>query len=92
MSDFDTRFAALQQRFKDLAKLQLAELETALAGQNWLTIRDVSHSLSGRAGMFGFAELGEIAQALEEAIDTNLPEANRSALCDQLLTMLRGVD
>lgn len=90
MTDFEGRMAALRQRFVDEARSQMEQIEEALAAGNWPALRAVSHSLSGRAGMFGFPELGEAGQALEEAIDADLPEASRIALCRKLIDLLRN--
>lgn len=88
MNGFDDRFAALQKRFKNDAKFQLAQIQAALTSQDWRAIREICHSLSGRAGMFGYPGLGERAQVLEEAIDVNLPEPDRTALCQQVAGLL----
>lgn len=90
MTDFEGRMAALRQRFVDDARAQMKQVEEALSAGNWTALRAVSHSLSGRAGMFGFPELGEAGQALEEAIDADLPEISRIALCRKLIDLLRN--
>lgn len=69
MSDFEARLQALRERFILQAIEEAATIERYAAEGGWLAIRDISHGIAGRAGMFGFASLTDAARALEEAIE-----------------------
>lgn len=88
MTGFDARMAALRQRFIDQAAAEEVLIRTALAGGDWPKLRDLSHGLSGRAGMFGFSEVGDAAQAVEEAIDADATPDERQRLTEQLIGRL----
>ncbi len=86
MNDLDDRLAALRQCFIDQAATQATQLRAAAIGEDRPALRQLSHSLSGRAGMFGFTHLGEAAQALEEAIDA--AATDYLSLAEQLIQLL----
>lgn len=67
MSDFDERMAALGERFRARCRADLEPLRDALAMDERAKVASLAHSLAGNAGLFGFAELGERAVALETA-------------------------
>lgn len=71
MSDFGDRLAVFRQRFLSRAIEDAIALRQALAADAWDDMRRRAHNLAGNAGLFGFAEIGEDARRLEEAIDEN---------------------
>ena len=91
MSDFQQRMKALRQRFIGEAEGDAAELERHAAGRAWTQVRDISHRVAGRAGMFGFPELTDLARALEEAVDADAPSAAVHSLAEDLIRQLRGL-
>lgn len=88
MTGFDARMTALRQRFIDQAVAEEVLIRMALAGGDWAKLRDLSHGLSGRASMFGFSEVGDAAQAVEEAIDADATPDERRQLTEQLIGRL----
>ena len=67
---FEDRMAALRARFLADAAAQRAALSAALGADDRESMRWIAHGLAGRGGTFGYPELSEKAQELEEAIDT----------------------
>ena len=67
------RLAALRQRFVASAAGQADEIETRLRNGDVEGVRHLAHSLAGRSGMFGFAELGESARRVDEADAPSVP-------------------
>lgn len=47
-------------------ELELQELQSALAAQNFTTIAEISHRWKGFCEPYGFGQLGKIAKELEE--------------------------
>lgn len=85
MAELDDRMAALRDRFIAQTAKDVERLRAGIAAGERLDVRDICHGLAGRAGMFGFPELGDAARALEEAIDRgDAPEA-LDWLTDRLL-------
>lgn len=64
------RLAELTARFRARAGEERMVLARALAEDDRATVAERAHKLAGNAGMFGEAELGEAALALEEAAET----------------------
>ena len=89
MSDFDERFAGLKARFAARAGQEADMLEALSAANDWSGIRDIAHGLSGRAGMFGYGGLGDVARAVEEAIDDGAEPRETLA---SLIARLRRLD
>jgi HPt (histidine-containing phosphotransfer) domain-containing protein len=69
MTPFDERMQALRQRFIGQAVIDADSIERSAASAAWPAVRDLSHGISGRAGMFGFSALSESARVLEAAIE-----------------------
>jgi HPt (histidine-containing phosphotransfer) domain-containing protein len=86
MSFDETRMAALRQRFLDSASSQAEEIEVLLQRDDRDGVRGLAHSLAGRAGMFGFPELGEVARRVDEA-----ETGAFACLAAELLAALRRV-
>lgn len=76
--------AALRTRFVDQARGEAAAIARHVAAGEWQAVRDICHGLAGRAGMFGFAALGDAARAVEEAIDEGAPSDRLAPLADDL--------
>lgn len=89
MSDFETRLQALRERFILQAIEEAAAIERYASEGEWHAVRDLSHGIAGRAGMFGFVALSDAARTLEEAIEAGgrpLPELSAA-----LVSRLRGL-
>ena len=77
MTDFETHFRDLRERFRARLAERLGMLRTAACvwsgsprDENSLkTIRSIAHDLAGSSGTFGFDELGEVAARLETAAE-----------------------
>ncbi len=78
--------AALRERFVASAADQAEQIAALLGSGDLEGVRALAHSLAGRSGMFGFAELGEIARLVDEAEPATLPDRARD-----LLAALEGV-
>lgn len=89
MSAFDERMAELRARFVIRAAEQRAQLAAALLASDLEEVRRLAHGLSGSAGVFGFPELSEGAQALEEAVDAGAEDAEVKRLAGALLERLQ---
>ena len=91
MTAFEQRMAEFHARFLVRAAEDADKIEAALADGDFTALRVICHGLSGNAGMFGFAELGSQAQAVEDTVDAGEPEASVRALASELLRQLAGV-
>ena len=92
MSDFEQRMQAFRQRFIGEARAQAGEIDDHAANARWSAVRDLSHRLAGRAGMFGFSDVTDLARALEEAIDADVPAAELKALAGALTARLHALE
>jgi HPt (histidine-containing phosphotransfer) domain-containing protein len=90
MSEFETRMAALRLRFRERAAEESERIRAALAAGDRQTVGKTAHSLSGSAGLFGHAELGDAAEQVEIAIDEDLPTREIEARAHILLALLDG--
>lgn len=82
---------ALRQRFIGEAEGEAAALEDQAAARAWIEVRDLSHRVAGRAGMFGFPDLTDLARELEEAVDANASSSALHILVGGLVRRLRGL-
>jgi HPt (histidine-containing phosphotransfer) domain-containing protein len=89
MTDFEARMAELRARFLQEAGKERERLIEAFRDEDHAAMRRIAHSLSGRAGMFGFPEVSERAAALETAVEDD-PAQLRPAY-DALLESLEFV-
>ncbi|HEX2135366.1 MAG TPA: Hpt domain-containing protein [Microvirga sp.] len=99
MSDepFERHFAALRDRFSTRLCAYREQLDRArtdfVNGAGPESIRElkrISHELAGASGVFGFAELGEAALALERAADAALQDGReRKAVIAPLRQLMR---
>lgn len=88
MTDIDRRLAELAERFAAQAGDAAASIEGSRARRDWPALSTACHSLAGRAGMFGYPDLGEAARAVEEAIDERADAARIGELTELLLLHL----
>lgn len=62
--------AALRLRFVTQARGEAERIAQHVREGAWDDVRNICHGLAGRAAMFGFGPLGEVARQIEEAIET----------------------
>jgi HPt (histidine-containing phosphotransfer) domain-containing protein len=91
MSEFDAQLAALRLRFVEQASADAREIERHAAALAWPAVRDLSHGIAGRAGMFGFSALTDAARKVEEAIDKGASSDRLGSLAGALVSDLRGL-
>lgn len=91
MSGFEERMQALRQRFIGQAIDDAADIERHASDRAWPAVRDSSHGIVGRAGMFGFPALSDTARELEEAIERGDATDRLDALTDTLVADLRDL-
>ena len=91
MTEFDDRLQALRRRFVDQASADADAIERHAAVAAWVAIRDLSHGIAGRAGMFGFPALTDAAREVEEAIDKSEEPDRLCSLARSLVADLRGL-
>lgn len=90
MSDIGARMQVLRDRFRAAAAGQAETLEQAAGASDWDQVRIVAHGLAGRSAMFDHSALGELALALEEAIEHR--DQDVPARLNLLIEALRAVD
>jgi HPt (histidine-containing phosphotransfer) domain-containing protein len=71
MTAFEARLAGLRQRFAAAAAHQAAALQAALDTGDHARAVEVAHHLAGASGIFGYPALGDLASALETALEQN---------------------
>lgn len=86
MSPLEQKMAELRARFLADAAERADALEQLTASGDFEAGRAIAHGLAGRAGMFGFDEIGALALAAEEAAPAELP-----ARLDELQRGLRSL-
>lgn len=80
--------AEFRERFLERSARNAESIGQALAAGDHATIRIVCHGLSGSAGMFGFADVGTLAEAVEQAVDRGAGEDEVRRLSEDLLARL----
>lgn len=88
MAEIDARLAAIAERFAAQAGETAAEIDAALDREDWAELARLGHSLAGRAGMFGYAAIGDAARQVEEAVDGGLSSEAIAGLTRNLLAQL----
>lgn len=83
--------AEFRARFLARARADARGLGCALAAGDRASVRDLCHGLSGNAGMFGFPDLGALAQAVEEAVDRGAGMDEIGALAAPLLDRIAAL-
>ncbi len=61
-------------------KLEVAALESAVTGEDFLSIQSIGHKLKGNAGSYGFYDLTDLGEILERAGKTHDLNSARSAI------------
>lgn len=84
--------AGFRERFLLRACGDAEDIGSALARDDLTMVRSLCHGLSGNAGMFGFAEVGTLAQAVEEAIDHGADRDKVRELAAPLLDRIAQLD
>lgn len=69
MTDFDDRLRELRERFVARACEDRTALAEALAGGDADGVRRIVHGLAGAGGTFGYPEISEAAQRIEDMLD-----------------------
>lgn len=81
--------AGLRGRFRARAGEQAGTLADAVAAGDLETVAALAHKLAGSAAIFGYAEIGSLARALDQlAQDGGDPMALRDS-ADRLVVLLR---
>ena len=74
LSEFDNLVANYKASFEQ----KLADIQQALAENDWHKIKQLMHKLKGSAGSYGFQQISDFALLVEEKIEQNdLDEAKR---------------
>ena len=91
MTEFEARMAALRGHFIERALVDAAAIEAHTAAGAWQEVRDLSHGIVGRAGMFGFPELSDDARELERAVERGEDTPHLLMLAAGLTARLRSL-
>ena len=92
MAEIDARLAAIAERFAAQAGEVAAAISAALECEDWSELARLSHSLAGRAGLFGYSAIGDAARRVEEAVDTGLSGDLIAGLTQELLGQMAALD
>jgi len=92
VTDFDAQIAALRERFVARMAAERVVIAAELARGGWGVVRDLCHGLSGLAGMFGLAPIGDAARAVEDAVDDGAPPEAVRELAEVLLALMKDAD
>ncbi len=92
MTELEQKMALLAERFAASASAERNALAAALAEEDRQAVRDQAHKLAGVAAMFGHAELGEAAFALETIVETGGDIAQPASLVEEWLRRVAGGD
>ena len=68
----DPRLVKLALEFREGLSPRLEALDRALAREDLHEVRRIAHTISGTAGSYGFAELGDQARNLDQALRSGL--------------------
>lgn len=88
MNDFEQRIEALKARFVERAAADRSALDHAWVTRDDDTLRRISHSLAGNAGLFGYPKLSDAARDLEEALDRPAPEEQLRRKLDAVMAQI----
>lgn len=92
MEDFERRMEVLRARFVQRAQGDAQILRQAWDVRDDETLRRVSHSLAGNAGLFGQPQLSEAARQLEEALQRPETAGHLHAKVEAILTLIEDGD
>ncbi len=85
MTSLEAKMVELTARFVAGLPEELRALKAELAADDRCAVQARAHNLAGRAGMFGHADLGEAAFALEGAAECGEDVATPAARLERLL-------
>lgn len=88
MTPFEQRMAEFHERFLERAARDAESISQALSAGDHATVRTICHGLSGNAGMFGFADVGTLAEAVEHAVERHANDEEVRRLSEDLLARL----
>ena len=88
MSDAEVQMQKLRQRFQARAASDRSALISALEAGDRSRLLHLAHGLAGVAGIFGYADIGGHASALEEAVELGADDAAVKALGQELIEAL----
>jgi HPt (histidine-containing phosphotransfer) domain-containing protein len=83
----DPDLEAIVPSFLENRRKDAAALDTALRGNDWMTLRLLGHRMKGDGGGYGFQEISRIGNALEQAAmreDRAIVQRETTALTDFL--------
>ena len=92
MTAFDDRLRELRQRFIDRSRSDRDALAAALAADDRPELQRLGHSLAGAGGLFGFPEISDAGQRLEDALDEGAATEDVQAAGEALLRRLEALD
>ena len=75
MSDAEAQMQKMRQRFHERAASDRSAIISALEAGDRSRLLHLAHGLAGVAGIFGYADIGGHASALEEALDAGVGDA-----------------
>ena len=75
MSDAEAQMQKMRQRFHERAASDRSVIISALEAGDRSRLLHLAHGLAGVAGIFGYADIGGHASALEEALDASVGDA-----------------
>ncbi len=75
----------LLPEFFETMSIMIAELDNAISSRNPDRIKSISHDIKGTSGMYGFADISQIASLIEETV-----EGKCFLKLEQLLAQLQG--
>lgn len=85
----DDPLAPLRARFQARAAIEAAALAEALAAGEAAEVERIAHGLAGAAGLFGFADVGAAAIAVDQAFAAGRPID--AAKVDRLIETLQAL-
>ena len=90
MNYFDERMLALREKFVERARQESTVLGAGHA-LNSSELLAIAHRLSGSAGMFGFRQLSDCAEAVEEAVRRDETSELLQRLIDDLRAQIAAI-
>ncbi|HJT41576.1 MAG TPA: hypothetical protein VJ762_14700 [Sphingobium sp.] len=91
MKGADAQLEALRRRFHARARTDSASILVALKERDREKLLYLAHGLAGIAGIFGHAEIGAQAAAVEEGLEAGLDEAGLAHRALALVAALEQV-
>lgn len=91
MSEIDERLAAMSSLFAEHADSSADAIGNAHDADDTETLKRLCHSLSGRAAMFGHANIGDAARSIELALDEGQAPVSLTSEVNYLVAGLRSL-